>query len=599
MPDIKIKPVMDKPKAAQQRNAPRMTDAMLLRSCKGPKEEQEPENRNPVRYATDRVEAVERHGMAATAEGARRVIPQRRKKKRFETGGEFRKETMFNSACSEQSGPPLAKAKPLLKNAAAVEKHRAMSDRSAFNRSMRLYRTHNIPKDRAKQAALCRSDLLSGERVAADLNLKRQTGSTLAEHGAAQQWRKAAQKSAQREMVKKTANHTKAAAKRMGRWAAQSAAAAGKAVVAAGKSIVATGGGMALIVVILIGAVIGGIAASPFGILFAGEGTEAGAVPVSAAVAQLNDAFHARLEALQAGGAYDEVTIQGEMADWVDILAVFAAKVAGSNEADAADVVTLDADRIARLQTVFADMNLISTEVEVIRHAGDDSADGWVERILHITITPRSAADMPPIYHFAAQQTAAMNELLEQRELLQQLIGDLFHIHSNATEVLENLPEDLLPARRMVVEQACSLVGKVNYFWGGKSLTLGWDSRWGQLKKVVAAGSSTTGTYRPYGLDCSGFVDWVFYNATDGAYVIGHGGGAHMQHVYCTEIRWDEAQPGDLVFYPDDTHVGIVGGWDTNGNLLVIHCSSGANNVVITGVEGFAAISRPHFYAEI
>ena len=72
-----------------------------------------------------------------------------------------------------------------------------------------------------------------------------------------------------------------------------------------------------------------------------------------------------------------------------------------------------------------------------------------------------------------------------------------------------------------------------------------------------------------------------------------------MQHVYCTEIRWDEAQPGDLVFYPDDTHVGIVGGWDTNGNLLVIHCSSGANNVVITGVEGFAAISRPHFYAEI
>lgn len=102
---------------------------------------------------------------------------------------------------------------------------------------------------------------------------------------------------------------------------------------------------------------------------------------------------------------------------------------------------------------------------------------------------------------------------------------------------------DLDPERRAVVETACRLVGKVNYFWGGKSLVIGWDSRWGELRQVTAAGSSTTGTYRPYGLDCSGFVDWVFYNVTDGEYVIGHGGGAHMQHTYCTPISWNEAQP--------------------------------------------------------
>lgn len=91
---------------------------------------------------------------------------------------------------------------------------------------------------------------------------------------------------------------------------------------------------------------------------------------------------------------------------------------------------------------------------------------------------------------------------------------------------------------------------------------IGWDSRWGQLTKVWADGSSTTGTYLPYGLDCSGFIDWVFYNVTDGEYVIGHGSGAHMQHTYCTPISWNEAQPGDLVFYPGDEHVGIVGGRD-------------------------------------
>ena len=94
-------------------------------------------------------------------------------------------------------------------------------------------------------------------------------------------------------------------------------------------------------------------------------------------------------------------------------------------------------------------------------------------------------------------------------------------------------------------------------------------------------------------------VDWVFYNASGGTYVIGHGGGAYAQHTYCTDIPWSEAQPGDLAFYPEDEHIGIVGGWDEDGNLLVIHCASGSlNNVVITGASGFVAIATPQFYGE-
>ena len=149
-----------------------------------------------------------------------------------------------------------------------------------------------------------------------------------------------------------------------------------------------------------------------------------------------------------------------------------------------------------------------------------------------------------------------------------------------------------------LIKTACSLVGKVNYFWGGKSLATGWDSRWGTVQKVTADGSSTTGTYRPCGLDCSGFVDWTFYNATEGNYIIGHGGGAASQHTYCTAISWADALPGDLVFYPNDTHVGIVAGWDENGNILIVHCASSYNNVVITGIEGFTSIARPQYYAQ-
>lgn len=165
---------------------------------------------------------------------------------------------------------------------------------------------------------------------------------------------------------------------------------------------------------------------------------------------------------------------------------------------------------------------------------------------------------------------------------------------------MRSLPADLSPERDAVVRHALSLVGKVNYFWGGKSRVLGWDSRWGQLQLVWAEGSETTGTYRPFGLDCSGFVDWVFYNASDGEYLIGHGGGVYEQHTYCTDISWAEARPGDLVFYPDDSHVGIVGGWGENGELLVIHCGSGADNVVIeaVGAAGFAVVARPVYYDE-
>ena len=44
--------------------------------------------------------------------------------------------------------------------------------------------------------------------------------------------------------------------------------------------------------------------------------------------------------------------------------------------------------------------------------------------------------------------------------------------------------------------------------------------------------------------------------------------------------------------------MGIVGGRDENGNLLIVHCASGANNVVITGLEGFTSIGRPVYYGD-
>ena len=167
-----------------------------------------------------------------------------------------------------------------------------------------------------------------------------------------------------------------------------------------------------------------------------------------------------------------------------------------------------------------------------------------------------------------------------------------------ALEAWERLPEDLSVERRMVGTYALALVNRVDYFWGGKSLVLGWDDRWGEMMEVTAEGDDTTGTERPYGLDCSGFVDWAFYNASGGSYIPGQGGGAAAQHGQCADIPWEEVQPGDLVFYPEDDHVGIAAGRDGQGRLLVVHCAAGAGGVTLSCSNGFTQAARPGWYGE-
>lgn len=389
-----------------------------------------------------------------------------------------------------------------------------------------------------------------------------------------------------RQLAVQRAKKAAQATANLGKKAAQAVVHAATALVSA---LVGLVGGAVLLLALCVIMLVAAVVSSPFGIFFADQQKEPDAVSPNAAIAQINVEYTEKLADLQAGN-YDSIQIHGQPPDWREVLAVFACKTASAE--DGVDVATLDPDRVERLRQVFWDMTAITTEEETVE--GEDGD----ETILHITIEAKTADDMRSVYQFTDYQNEALDALLEEMELLGGLLGDLSITQADAVALLENLPDNLSPERKAVIQHALMLVGKVNYFWGGKSLVLGWDSRWGTTMQVTAAGSSSTGTYRPYGMDCSGFVDWVFYNATGGEYIIGHGGGASAQHSYCTAITWDEAIPGDLVFYPEDSHVGIVGGRDENGNLLIIHCASGANNVVITGVDGFTSIGRPVYFTE-
>lgn len=411
----------------------------------------------------------------------------------------------------------------------------------------------------------------------------------------------------EREARRKLAAQAKQAAKKAAEAAEKAAVAAAKAIKAAVSALAAGGAGAVLVMILLLVAIIGAIAASPFGIFFASSGE--GTVTLAAAVARINSEYCDRLEELQSGD-YDEIILEGEPPDWVEVVAVFACATASDAE-DAMDVATLDEARIQKLREIFWAMCEITVEEltepvetdepeesdeDTEEDAEEESDEAETTTTLIIHIHGKTADEMREALHFNDYQNSALDSMLAERESLQGLLGDLTISDEAAAALWHSLPADLSAERKQVIRHALSLVGKVNYFWGGKSLVIGWDPRWGQLTLVTAEGSQTTGTYRPYSLDCSGFVDWVFYNASNGEYVIGHGGGAASQHAYCTEISWADAQPGDLVFYADDSHVGIVGGRDEHGNLQIIHCNAGANNVSISGTSGFNTVGRPRYY---
>ena len=644
MRDLKIKPGMDTPKAKLKNPAPKDADSLLKQHMDERQKEKEPESRNPVRYATDRVEKNMRRGASGAADASRRMIKryQEQKRQSRNSASESRtaaetletmdsvtpterglSDTLQSQAARDEVGnqtiSPQTRGGTKSANAAPQERGRqkAIQDaKAAYRRNLAEKRTaerHIVPPPSDRGGTMTTPQKgnsgVSAKGSPAPKSGQAMTKATRAmrvrptDHAApnnaiiTHRARAAAQRKAQRAMLQDSVKNGGNAAKKLSGTAVQAIKAVGRGVASAVSSILSAGGGAVVLVLILTVILVAAIVASPFGILFSNESREAGVVPLSAAVAQVNYEFNERLEALQTADSYDSISVTGQSADWIEVLAVFAVKVAGA-DVDATDVATMDADRIARLKAVFWDMTTIAHRIEVIHHPGSGDDDGWTERNLYITITAKTAEEMKTVYHFNRNQIAALDELLEQRDLLRELIEDVYSVSGDTAALLRDLPEGLSPEREAVVRTACSLVGKVNYFWGGKSLVIGWNARWGEVRQVTAAGSSTTGTYRPYGLDCSGFVDWVFFNQSGGSYVIGHGGGATMQHSYCTDISWSDAQPGDLVFYPDNSHVGIVGGRNANGELLIIHCASGYNNVVVTGLEGFTSIGRPQYYAE-
>lgn len=146
--------------------------------------------------------------------------------------------------------------------------------------------------------------------------------------------------------------------------------------------------------------------------------------------------------------------------------------------------------------------------------------------------------------------------------------------------------------RKHILSTALSLVGKIPYFWGGKS-DAGWNDEWNTPKVVTATGSSATGTILPYGLDCSGYTDWVFKTAMG----VSIKAGSWNQWDNSYAITEAELLPGDLGFMAVPgtvpvNHVLIYAGENEDGAHMWVHCTRGSG-VVLNSPDYVSYYRRP------
>ena len=142
-------------------------------------------------------------------------------------------------------------------------------------------------------------------------------------------------------------------------------------------------------------------------------------------------------------------------------------------------------------------------------------------------------------------------------------------------DILSKLPSTGA-TRENIVAIAESLVGKIAYGWGCKADPPAIPSK----------------------LDCSGFTDYVFKLA--GAGTIGAGTYGQWDNSY--PIDKGEIKIGDLGFLKPPSqasdsspnHVGIFVGYDSNGNMMFVHCQGGTGTVKTTAqAAGFYYFRRP------
>ncbi len=155
-------------------------------------------------------------------------------------------------------------------------------------------------------------------------------------------------------------------------------------------------------------------------------------------------------------------------------------------------------------------------------------------------------------------------------------------------KILDEYDGDISAAREALIQCALDAVGKIPYYWGGKSLVPGLDDN--------NFGSTVSPDYKgrtKKGLDCSGFVQWV-YNTALGVKVSGSTAGYCSNH---NKISYSDLKPGDVGLIKEpgasSNHIGIYAGRNSDGQDMWIHCTGAPKNTVVYGSYSFKYFYDP------
>ena len=145
-------------------------------------------------------------------------------------------------------------------------------------------------------------------------------------------------------------------------------------------------------------------------------------------------------------------------------------------------------------------------------------------------------------------------------------------------EYMNRLPADTSVTRRNIIHFALSSVGRVPYYWGGKPAASGYEgNHFGALIPADPKGRLLRG------LDCSGWINWVYWSAT-GKRLAGE---STSSLCLCgKQVSLSELKPGDIIVRTGaNAHVVMFLGWTADGQMNVIHETSGSiNNVMVATI---------------
>lgn len=147
---------------------------------------------------------------------------------------------------------------------------------------------------------------------------------------------------------------------------------------------------------------------------------------------------------------------------------------------------------------------------------------------------------------------------------------------SEIAAYVDMLPDGTSEKRRAVIEQALQSVGCIPYYWGGKPYQAGFK---GNNFGSITVPDDNGRTLR--GLDCSGWVNWVYWTALGSRLPAESTSGLSN----CgTGIQRNELQPGDIIVLTgDDAHVFMFMAWAGDDHMYLIHETGGViNNVTVS-----------------